>query len=40
MIDAIGVERGGAAFDAVHGVSLRQQKFREISAILSGNSGD
>jgi hypothetical protein len=40
MIDSIGVERRRATFDAVYGVSLRQEKLGEISAVLSGNSGD
>ena len=40
MIDAIGIERGGAALDAVNRVALGQQKFGEIRAVLSGDAGD
>ena len=40
VVDAIGVERGGATFDAMHTVAFRQQKFGQIGAVLSGNSGN
>jgi hypothetical protein len=32
MIDAIGVEQRGAAFDTVHLVALAQQEFGKIRA--------
>ena len=38
--DSSGVEGGGAADDAVDLVTLAQQKFREVGAILAGDSGD
>ena len=40
MVDALGVERRRPALHAVHDISLRQQKFREIGAILAGDAGD
>ena len=40
VIDAGGVEGGGAAFDAVHGVALLQKEFREIGAVLAGDPSD
>ncbi len=40
MIDALGVERGRAALDAVHDVAFRQQQFGEIGAVLTGDAGD
>ena len=40
VIDAGGVEGGGAAFDAVYGVALLQEEFREIGAVLAGDPSD
>ena len=40
VIDAGGVEGGGAAFDAVNGVALLQEEFREIGAVLAGDPSD
>jgi hypothetical protein len=40
VIDSLGIERGRAAFDAVHDIALRQQQFGEVTAILSGYSSD
>ena len=40
VIDALGVERRRAAFDAMHDVAFRQQQFGEIGAILAGDPGD
>src|SRR5690349_19011781 len=40
MIDAIGVEQRGAAFDTVHLVALAQQEFGKIRPVLSGDSRD
>jgi hypothetical protein len=40
MLDAIGVERAAAADDAVNFVSLFEQEFRQIRAILAGNARD
>ena len=40
MIDAIGIEGGRAALDAVDVVALREQQFGQIRAILAGNAGD
>ena len=39
-IEAVGIESGGAAYDAVNLVAFGQQQFREKRAILSGNSGN
>ena len=40
MLDPAGVERGGAPLDAVNRVSLLQQQFRKVGAILSRRPGD
>ena len=40
VIDAGGVERRGAALDAMDDISLSEQKFGEIGAILAGDTGD
>ncbi len=40
MVDALGVERAGAADDAVHLVALGEQQFREIGTVLAGDSGN
>ena len=40
MVDAAGVEGGGAALDAVHLIPLLEQQFREIGAVLAGDAGD
>ena len=40
MVDALGVERRRTALYAVDRISLRQEKFGEIGAILSGRAGD
>ena len=40
MLDAAGVERRGAALDAVDGVALVEQKLGEIGPVLSGHAGD
>jgi len=40
MIDALGIEGRGAADNAVHLVSFRQQQFGQIRAVLAGNAGD
>ena len=40
MIDAIGIERGGPAFDAVNLVALLQQQLRQVGAVLAGDTGD
>jgi hypothetical protein len=39
MIDSFRVERRCAPLDAVNLVTLRQQKFREIRAVLSRDPG-
>jgi len=38
VIDPIGVERRGTAFNPVNKVALAQQELREIGTILAGNS--
>jgi hypothetical protein len=40
MIDAIGVEQRGPAFDAVNRIALLEKKLCEISAILTGYACD
>jgi hypothetical protein len=40
MVDAVGVEQGCPALDAVHLVALVEQELGEIGAVLSGDAGD
>ena len=40
MIDAVGVERTGAADDAVDLVALAEQEFGEIRPVLPGDTGN
>jgi len=40
MVDAIRIERRGAAFDAVHRVTLFEQQLGQIGTVLSGDTGD
>ncbi len=40
VVDALGVERRGAALDAVHRVTLGQQQLGEVGAVLPGDAGD
>ena len=40
MVDSIGVERRGAAFDAVHRVSLCNEEFGKVGTILPGDARD
>ncbi|MPN47678.1 hypothetical protein SDC9_195282 [bioreactor metagenome] len=40
VIDALGVEGGGTTLDAMDLVALFQQKFRQIGAVLTGDSRD
>ncbi len=40
VIDAIGIEQGGAALDAVNLITFAQQQLREEGAILAGYTGD
>ena len=40
VVDAVGVEQRGAAFDAMHFVAFAQQEFGEIGAVLAGDAGD
>jgi hypothetical protein len=40
MVDALSVERRRPAFHAVHHISLRQQKFRQMGAVLAGRARD
>ena len=40
MVDAVGVEEGGAALDAVDNVALLQQELGQIGAVLAGNAGN
>ncbi len=40
VIDALGIERRRAAFQAMHHVAFFQQKFRQVRAILPGYPGN
>ena len=40
MINPIGIERGGSAFDAVYGVALTKEQFSKIGAVLTGDAAD
>src|SRR3546814_6985740 len=40
MVDTLGVEGRGSTLDAVNLIPLREQKLRQIGAILTGNAGD
>jgi hypothetical protein len=40
MINPLGIEQGGTAFDAVHLVSQVQKMFGQVRAVLAGNTGD
>ena len=40
MVDALGIEGRRPALDAMHHVSLGQQKLGEVGAILPGHAGD
>jgi hypothetical protein len=40
MVNAVGVKQRGAPFDTVHAVTLLQQKFSQISAVLASDAGD
>jgi len=40
VVDAVGVEEGSAALDAVDFVALAEQKFGEVGAVLAGYAGD
>ena len=40
VVDAVGVEEGRAALDAVDDVALVQQELGEVGAVLAGDAGD
>jgi hypothetical protein len=40
MVDAIGVQQGSAALDAMHFIPLFEQELSEIGTILTGDAGD
>lgn len=40
VINALGVERAGAAFDAVHLIAFFKQQFGQVGAILAGDASD
>ena len=40
VVDAVGIEQRGAAFDAVDLLALRQQALLKIGAVLAGDAGD
>jgi hypothetical protein len=39
VVNALGVEAAGAAFDAVNDVAFFKQKFRKVRAVLAGDAG-
>jgi hypothetical protein len=40
MVDALGVKRGSAAFQAVNFITFREEEFRQVRSVLSGDPGD
>ena len=40
VIDAVGIEQGGAALDAMHIVALVEEELGQIGAVLSGDAGN
>jgi hypothetical protein len=40
MVNAVGVEERTSSLDSMHFITLFQEKFSEISTILTGNPGD
>jgi len=40
VVDAIGVEGGGATDDAVDFVAFLEEEFGEVGAVLAGDAGD
>jgi len=40
VINSVGVETAGPAFDPVDALSLGQKKLSQVAAVLSGDSGD
>jgi hypothetical protein len=40
VVDAIGVQQGSAALDAMHFIPLFEQELGEIGTILTGDAGD
>ena len=40
MIDAVSIEQRSSSFEAVHLITFLEEEFREIRAVLSGNTGN
>jgi len=40
VVYAAGVERAGAALDAVHDVAFFEQQLGQVGAVLAGDAGD
>jgi hypothetical protein len=40
VIDAVGIEQRGTALDAVHFVTLVEQGFSQVGAVLAGHAGN
>mmetsp|Transcript_16924 Transcript_16924/g.34727 ORF Transcript_16924/g.34727 Transcript_16924/m.34727 type:complete len:239 (-) Transcript_16924:116-832(-) len=40
VVNATGVEGGGATNDAMHGVAFVEEQFREVASILASDAGD
>ena len=40
VVYALGVERAGAAFDAVHDIAFFKQEFGKVGTVLAGDAGD
>ena len=40
VVDPLGVEQRGPAFDAVDFIAFFEEEFREIGSVLSGDAGD
>ena len=39
VIDAVGVETAASALDAMNGITFFEQQFRQIAAVLAGDTG-
>ena len=40
VVDPLRIEKAAAPLQAVHLIPFRQQQFRQVGAVLSGDSGD
>jgi len=40
VVNLLGIERAGAALDALHDLAFFQQEFSQLGAVLAGDAGD